>query len=26
VAEKIAEREVGFDEKIEPLKLNMEVE
>ncbi|MFW6280379.1 MAG: Mrp/NBP35 family ATP-binding protein [Halanaerobium sp.] len=26
VAEKIAEREVGFDEKIEALKLNMEVE
>ncbi len=26
VAEKIAEREGGFDEKVEPLKLNMEVE
>ncbi len=26
IAEKIAEREGGFDEKVEPLKLNMEVE
>jgi ATP-binding protein involved in chromosome partitioning len=26
IAQKLAEREGGFDEKIEPLKLNMEVE